>query len=36
MIFKRGEFALQQHNKLRDLEVELLSKVCSEVEAYPI
>ena len=27
MIFERGEFALQQHNELRDLEVELLSTV---------
>ena len=32
MICKRGGFAIQRHNELRDLEAELLSTVCSKVE----
>ena len=37
MIFKRGgSFVIQRHNELRDLEADLLSIVCSDVEVEPI
>ena len=35
MIGKRGRFIIQRHNKLRDLEVELLKMVCYDVEVEP-
>ena len=36
MICKRGGFVTQRHNELRDLEADLLSMVCSDVEIEPI
>ena len=39
MIFKLGGFVslvTQRHNELRDLEPELLSTVCSDVETEPV
>ena len=36
MICKRGGFFTQRHNELRDLEAELLSMVCSDVETEPV
>ena len=36
MICKRGGFVIQRHNELRDLEAELLSIVCSDVEVEPV
>ena len=36
MICKRGGFVSQRHNELRDLEADLLSIVCSDVEIEPI
>ena len=36
MICKRGGFVSQRHNELRDLEANLLSIVCSDVEIEPI
>ena len=36
MISKRGGFVTQRHNELRDLEAELLSMVCSDVEIEPV
>ena len=36
MIYKRDEFVIQRHNELRDLEAELLSMVCSDVEIEPV
>ena len=36
MICKRGGFVTQRHNELRDLEAELLSMVCSDVEIEPV
>ena len=35
MICKLGGFVIQRHNELRDLEAELLSTVCSDVETEP-
>ena len=35
MICKRGGFAIQRHNELRDLEAGLLSSVCNDVEVEP-
>ena len=35
MICKRGDFIIQGHNKLRDLEADLLDLVCNDVEAEP-
>ena len=32
MICKRGGFVIQRHNEMRDLEAELLSTVCSDVQ----
>ena len=32
MICKRGGFVIQRHNESRDLEADLLSTVCSDVE----
>ena len=36
MICKRGGFVIQRHNELRDLEADLLSIVCSDVEVEPV
>ena len=36
MICKLGGFITQHHNKLRDLETEFLSMVCSDVEIEPV
>ena len=36
MICKRGGFVSQRHNELRNLEADLLSIVCSDVEVEPI
>ena len=36
MICKRGGFITQRHNELRDLEADLLSMVCSDVEIEPV
>ena len=36
MICKRGGFVTQCHNELRELEANLLSMVCSDVEIEPI
>ena len=36
MICKLGGFVIQRHNELRDLEAELLSTVCSDVETEPV
>ena len=36
MICKRGRFVTQRHNELRNLETELLSTVCSDVEIEPV
>ena len=35
MICKRGGFLIQRHNELRDLEAELLSTVCNDVQVEP-
>lgn len=36
MICRRGGFVIQRHNELRDLEAELLSTVCKDVEVEPV
>ena len=36
MICKRGGFVIPRHNKLRDLEAELVRTVCSDVEIEPV
>ena len=36
MICKRGGFVIQRHNELWDLEAELLSMVCKDVEVEPL
>jgi len=36
MICRRGGFIIQRHNELRDLEAELLSMVCNDVEIEPV
>ena len=36
MICKRGGFIIQSHNKLHDLEVDLLDLVCNDVETKPV
>ena len=36
MICKLGGFVIQRHNELRDLEAELLSMVCSDVDTEPV
>ncbi|KXJ05718.1 hypothetical protein AC249_AIPGENE25944 [Exaiptasia diaphana] len=35
MICKKGGFIIQRHNELRDLEADLLSMVCNDVEIEP-
>ena len=36
MICKRGAFIIQRHNKLRDLEAQILKLVCHDVEIEPV
>ena len=36
MICRRGGFVIQRHNELRDLEAELLSTVCNDVQVEPV
>ena len=36
IICKRGGFVIQRHNEVRDLEAELLSTACSDVEIEPV
>ena len=36
MLCKRGGFVIQRHNELRDLEADLLSTVCSDVEVEKV
>ena len=36
MICTRGGFVIQRHNELRDMEAELLSMVCRDVELGPV
>ena len=36
MICRKGGFIIQRHNELRDLEAELLSLVCNDVETEPV
>ena len=36
MICKRGGFVIQRHNEPWDLEAELLSMVCKDVEVEPL
>ena len=35
MVCKHGGFVIQRHNKIRDLEAELLEMVCSDVQIEP-
>ena len=35
MVCKEGGFIIQRHNELRDLEADLLSMVCNDVEIEP-
>ena len=35
MVCKKGGFIIQRHNELRDLEADLLSMVCKDVEIKP-
>ena len=36
MVCQRGGFIIQRHNKLRDLEAEMLRMVCNDVEVEPV
>ena len=36
MICRRGGFIIQCHNELRDLEADMLSMVCNDVEIEPV
>ena len=36
MICKRGSFVIQRHSELRDLEADLFSMVCNDVEVKPV
>ena len=36
MVCRRGGFIIQRHNELRDLEADMLSKVCNDVEIEPV
>ena len=36
MVCRRGGFIIQRHNELRDLEAEMLSMVCNDVEIEPV
>ena len=35
MVRKKGGFIIQRHNELRELEADLLSMVCNDVEIEP-
>ena len=36
MVCRRGGFIIQRHNELRDLEADMLSMVCNDVEIEPV
>ena len=36
MVCRRDRFVIQRHNELRDLEAEMLSMVCNDVETEPV
>ena len=36
MVCRRGGFIIQRHNELRDLEADILSMVCNDVEIEPV
>ena len=36
MVCKRGGSIIQRHNEIRDLEVEILQVVCTDVEMEPV
>ena len=36
MVWRRGGFIIQRHNELRDLEADMLSMVCNDVEIKPV
>ena len=36
MVCRRGEFIIQRHNKLRDLEADLLNTVCHDAQVEPV
>ena len=36
MVCQRGGFTIQRHNKLRELEAEMLRMVCNDVEVEPV
>ena len=36
MVCRRGGFIVQRYNELRDLEAEMLSMVCNDVEIEPV
>ena len=36
MVCRRGRFIIQRHNELRDMEAEMLSMVCNDVEIEPV
>ena len=36
MVCRRGGFIIQRHNKLRDLEAEMLKMVCNDVQIEPV
>ena len=36
MVYRRGGFIVQSHNELRDLEADMLSMVCNDVEIEPV
>ena len=36
MVCRRGGFIIQRHNKLRDIQADMLSMVCHDVEIEPV
>ena len=36
MVCRRGGLIIQRHNEIRDLEAEMLSMVCYDVEIEPV
>ena len=36
LVCRRGGFMIQRHNELRDLEADMLSMVCNDVEIDPV
>ena len=36
MVCRSGGFIIQRHNELRDLEADILSMVCNDVEIEPV